>query len=424
MTRGRVCLVTPSYISSTPRVAREADALTAAGFEVRVVFTQGALQAPRAFDADLLARRPWKHAAFRWSNEGAAERIAFHATRVRHFVARSLPQASWPLPGVIERAEGRVYPELARLAAAEPADLFIGHYPDGLAAAAAAARRHGAMLGYDVEDLYADCPFDGPDAEKARQRILSIERRYVGRCSHVSIVSGPIAQIFAERYPGTRPVVVHNCHPWADRVTAIAERVERFPGLSLYWYSQQIGLNRGIQDAIRAIGLVGAPIHLHLRGSLPAEVRDELERCARDCGATTALHFETSIPPDRLLPNAMAYDIGLALETSRSINYFKTVTNKIFFYMAAGLAVVASDTEGQRSILATAPGAGLLYTPRDVDTLASQLAAWSQDPVALAKAKAASLEAARTRWSWERESQGLVEAVARVIAERRQRLAI
>ena len=50
----RICIVTPGYISSTPRVVREADALSAAGYDVRVVFTQGHLENVRGFDEALM----------------------------------------------------------------------------------------------------------------------------------------------------------------------------------------------------------------------------------------------------------------------------------------------------------------------------------------------------------------------------------
>lgn len=48
---GRVCIVTPGYISSTPRVVKEAEALSQAGYRVRVVFSQGDLERARQHDS-------------------------------------------------------------------------------------------------------------------------------------------------------------------------------------------------------------------------------------------------------------------------------------------------------------------------------------------------------------------------------------
>jgi len=403
--------VTPGYLSSTPRVVREADALAAAGYDVRVAFTQGPIEVLRAFDAELLARRPWRTSIFGWSSERRAERWAHFGTGIRHRIAQAIPTDLTDLVGMTERAEGRVYPELAAAARSEPADLFIGHYPVGLAAAARAARRYDAHVGYDVEDLYAETFPEGATWAKPRARILQIESRYVPACSHVSAVSEPVGAAFGERF-GTRPIAIHNCHPWAERDRIDGEsRERRGEALSLFWFSQTVGLDRGLQDAIRAAGLVAAPVQIHVRGSASPEIRHALASLATDCGVGPRLYFHDSCPPEELLSRAAEHDVGLALETEASLNRRLTVTNKLFLYLTAGLAVAASDLPGQRGVLETCPQAGELHAPGDHQTLARQLDRWSTDAVALRGAKHAALEAARTRWNAEAEGRRLVQAV-------------
>jgi glycosyltransferase involved in cell wall biosynthesis len=410
----RICIVTSGYMASTPRVVREADALSAAGFDVRVAFTQGPIDKLREFDEDLLRTRPWRTSIFRWSDRTSGERLAFHKTRLRHHLAKSLPVSAWRIGGIIERAEGRVYPELVALAKSETADLFIGHYPDGLAAAAQAARQHNALLGYDVEDLYPDCFTLTPKTAKARERILGIERRYVHRCVHVSAVSRPVAEAFAVRFNRELPLIVHNCHAWAERNLDGRTVQRQGSDLSLYWFSQTVGLNRGIQDAIRAAGLLSTPVQIHLQGTADGDVVRELQHLAAECGRHVTLRFHGPVPPDELPSRAAEHDIGLALETDETPNRRLAVTNKQFLYLLAGIAIVASDIPGQRSIMDTCPDAGVLYRCRDFQTMASHLQAWIKHPAKLAAAKRASLEAARTRWNWEHESEALVATVDRL----------
>ena len=412
----RVCIVTPGYIASTPRVVREADALAEAGFDVRVVFTQGQLEHVRALDDQVVRNRSWRHAAFRWSSTRSDERWAHVRSGVRHRVALALPASAWSLAGVVERAEGRVYPELGDLAAAEAADLYIGHYPAGLAAACRAARRHGALVAYDVEDLYADTFPDTPEWAVARARIITLERRYVPRCAYVSAVSQPVADAFAARYATRAPIVVHNCHPWRERAAlngAILDR--RGPALSLYWYSQVVGLDRGLQDAIRAAGRLPDAPQIHFRGTVSADVRESLSRLAGECGVAGSLHFHEQCDPGDLLARAAEHDIGLALEFDQALNRQLAVTNKIFLYLTAGLAVGATDVPGQRVVLEAAPGAGALYPPGNSDALAALLSTWQRDPAALARAKAASLAAARTRWNAELEEAKVVAEVSALL---------
>lgn len=415
----RVCVVTPGYISSTPRVVREADALAAAGFDVRVIFAQGQLEEIREFDATVLTDRRWRSASFGWSNGRSEERWDYYRSGIRHRLADMITRSGVAHAAVIDRAEGRVYPELAALAGAEPADLFIGHYPSGLAAAAWAARRHGALLGYDVEDLYADTYPLTQAWERARGRILDIEHRYVPGCAHISAVSGPVADAFQQRYASRPPIIVHNCHPWADRDTMDGQVLDRQgPELSLFWFSQTVGLDRGLQQAIRAIGLSGTPVQLHIRGSVAEDVRAELVRLATLCGAVSSLHFHPICAPAELLSRAAEHDVGLALETEEALNRTLTVTNKLFLYLTAGLAVAATDLPGQRGVLTTCPAAGELHAAEDAETLAAHLRTWARDPDALVKAKQAALQAARTSWNAETEGRRVASAVSALLGNR------
>ena len=413
--RKRVCLVTPGYISSTPRVVREADALTGAGFDVRVVFTQGQLDGVREFDDALVASKPWRASVVRWSSARANERRAYYRSGIRHRVSGALTSWGFTGTGIVERAEGRIYPELARLAAAEPADVFIGHYPTGLAAAAHSAKRHGAALGYDVEDLYADTFADSAQWAPARARIIEIERRYVPKCRHISAVSAPVAEAFAARHGTPLPVVVHNCHPWAERRDLDGRTLDRQgPELSLFWFSQTVGLDRGIQDAIRAAGRLAGRVQVHLRGSVSDDVRRELLSLAAACGVGDALHFHPRCAPAELLSRAAEHDVGLSLETDDALSRRLSATNKLFLYLTAGLAVAATDLPGQRSVLEASLEAGLLHRHGDVETLAAHFERWSQNPEMLAQAKQSALAAARLRWSAEVEGQRLAAAVSQL----------
>src|SRR5439155_447566 len=116
---------------------------------------------------------------------------------------------------------------------------------DGLAAACEAARRHGADVAYDVEDLHSDVLAASPEWARTRKRILRLEERYVPRTAYVTAVTASIARVLAQRHRIPMPIVVHNCHPWSERNESDRLTRDRVgPELSLYWYSQTIGLNR------------------------------------------------------------------------------------------------------------------------------------------------------------------------------------
>ncbi len=415
MERSRsICIVTPAYITSTPRVVKQADALWQAGYNVRVVFSQGNLEYVRRSDEALLKEKPWRYSIVGWSPFRKKEKLLYWKSGFRQHLARRI--SFWGWAKLAEYAEGRVYPELVALAAAEKADLYIGHYPAGLAAAYSAAFYWKTKLGFDAEDLHTE---EGPtDKEglRRRKRIGLIQMRYLPHCSYVSSVSKPVADELSKRYNIAQPVVIHNVFPWSERSRLDGQIKDRKgSSLSLYWYSQVIGEDRGIQDAIRAAGLLEEKVQLHLRGYLSPEVKNRLLNLAKTCGIENNIHFHPPVLPGELLSRAVEHDVGLSLEQGLNLSRKLTITNKFFFYLLAGLAIIATDLPGQRYVFSTFPKAGFLYPPGDYQALAGYLKRFIDDPGLLNSCKQASLQAAQERWNWERESQKLIERIGALL---------
>lgn len=412
MTR-KICIITPGYITSDPRVIKEADCLSRAGFDVRVVFSQGNIEYVRSFDQDVLRDKAWKSESIGWSPDKKDERLLYWKSRFRHYLARNSPP--FLSKRVAAYAQSRVYQELAALAALEQADLYIGHYPAGLSCAALAALQWKARLGYDVEDLYCD---EGPvNREGMRQRrlIRLIEQRHLPGCSYVSCVSELIAEEMVRRYSIKRPAVIHNVFPWAERASLDGKVMDRKPlGLSLYWFSQVIGCDRGLQDVIKAAGLLKENIQIHLRGYLSAENKHKLVRLAKDCGVMDALYFHAPVPPRELLSRASEHDVGLALEQPVDLSRTLTVSNKFFYYSLAGLAILATDVPGQKRFFSVCPDIGAVYPAGNWRSLAACIKSFITKPKRLAECRQASLCAARDKWNWEIESHTLIEAIERV----------
>lgn len=410
-----VVIVTPTYLSSNPRVVKEAEALAAAGLRVAAAFSQGPAMWARPEDVTVSAGRPWQAVAHSWSWSVARERATYAWSTARYHLARRAWQPAGPL-WLATRAECRTYPELARAASRLPASLYVGHYPEGLAAAGAAARRHGAHLAYDAEDLHSDEDLQTPAGDARRSRVMQIERAHLARCAYVSAVSDGVAAALAHRYGVAQPLVVHNAFPWADRRTLDGCRKDRRSEVpTIYWYSQVIGLDRGLQDAIRALGLVRCPFELHIRGFHGDEMASRIRALAEQAGIADRVILHQRVNPTELLSRTAEHDIGLALEQPVSTNRLLTVTNKMFFYMLAGLAIVATDTPGQRRIADQTPGVVRVYTPGDHLALSHILERLLSDPPTLAAQRARALAAARDRWNWETEQVALVRAVNEAI---------
>ncbi|OGW75525.1 MAG: hypothetical protein A2Z72_05820 [Omnitrophica bacterium RBG_13_46_9] len=408
-----VCIITPSYAVSNPRTAKEADALHQAGFNVRVVYSQGNLEDIRKLDELYLKGKQWRWDSVKWSPFRERERMLYLKSYLRHNIYERFPSFLLRFGGLAEYGEGRMYKELAELAASEKADIYIGHYPTGLAAAAFAAFRWQAKFAYDMEDFYAEEKI--PSLQK--KRIETIERRYLPYCSYVTIASELFADEIVRRYKIPPPLIVHNVFPWAAREN-IDNKIKdiRKDGLSLYWFSQVIGEHRGIEDAIKAAGLLKDKVQIHMRGTVYGTMRRKILALAHKCGVKDAIYFHPPAVPEELLSRTAEHDVGLALEEPLCcLNRNLSISNKIFLYLLAGLAIAASDTLGQRNVVSSCPDAGFIYKSGDYRSLADNLNRLIQDPVRLRRCKEASLTAAHERWNWERESEKFVEKLKNIL---------
>lgn len=106
------------------------------------------------------------------------------------------------------------------------------------------------------------------------------------------------------------------------------------------------------------------------------------------------------------------HHIGLALEQKQPLNRDLTVTNKILQYLLCGLAVAATDTEGQREVAVRAAGAVQLCGAENPAGLAKILNGWAGDLTSLQNARVLARKAAEERYCWENETPKLVRLVA------------
>lgn len=409
----RYCLVAPNPLCTNPRLVKEADALAAAGHEVRVVALAVNARAT-AVDREIMATRRWRveYVDTDWDSRAGALRRGGWA-----IVQRGARKAfDRRLPGAVVRdhAMSRFLRSLAARVASAPADVVIAHNLAALPAAARAARRLGARLGFDIEDLHAGELPDSPEHDGERALVRAVEAHYLPRCDYLTASSPGIADAIVEDYGVRRPTVVLNTFPAEAPVGDGAPWRDRRDGApSLYWFSQTTGPDRGIEDVIEALGVMTTPAQLYLRGAVAPGYGERVLALAAARGCADRVHFLDLVSPEELVRRSAEHDVGLALEPPNTRNRDLAVTNKLFTYMVAGLAVAATATTGQRAVLAGRDVGAFLYAPGDVQSLAQQLDALLASPERLAEAKRKAREAASREFSWAREAERLVSYLAR-----------
>src|SRR5262249_55542032 len=121
------------------------------------------------------------------------------------------------------------------------------------------------------------------------------------------------------------------------------------------------------------------------------------------------------VPNEELLSRVAEHDIGFAGEMKYCRSRDLTVTNKILYYLLAGLAVVASDTAGQREVAKQASGAVLLYPSGDASTLAAHINELLESQKKLEGAKTAALRAAMKTFCWDRQESTMLRSIGEAI---------
>ena len=412
----KITLVTNAHISYNPRLLKEADALCDAGHDVRVVAVTNDLQRMMG-DEIILAGRGWRCTRLNFAREHGDGRLKWAVSGLRMKAYTALARVFFGF-GTAEKAFCRYLPETARAVMEEKADLYIAHNLQALPVAAKAARAANGLLGFDVEDFHVS-EDSGELADSLQQKLKEyIMGKYIRDCIHLSATSEAMADALVESFGVRRPVVIYNVFPLEYRAGVLSPEDRRAgPGsgdnrsYTAYWFSHVVSLDRGLQDFIRAMPLVNRRIELHLRGGIHGDAREKLLGLAAENGVTDQLHFHPPIHAEDLVRDASNYDFGLALEQPVSRNRLITVTNKIFTYILAGIAVIATDTPGQREVMAQAQGAGILYEPGDFKSLAAHVNGLLEGDK-LMSAKRRAWRIGQSRFNWDCEKSKLLASVA------------
>lgn len=407
----RICLVSSSHLGSNPRLVKEADALHAAGYEVRVV-SADVSESVRTRDADVLRRAGWRHVPV-----GRGTRLG-HATRVACQRVAAIAQSILPRSTVALSAwrESWLWHRLADVAASEPADLFIGHNLPALPAVVAASDRVGSACAFDVEDDHClELPPNERNSARYRGRDGMLAK-LLPRCRYVTAASPGIAAAIAARYD-VPTNLVQNVFPLSEREgLAPAPRTLGSP-LRFYWYSQTVGLDRGLSELIHLLGLSRTRVTLTIRGDAEPHVAAKLSREAMDAQVT--LRLEPLAAPGEMTRLAAEHDIGVCFELADG-NRGIAAANKLYTYVLAGMPMLLSampahiafaEQLGTSANGMAGANAALLVDPND-ENAPRRLSEWLAQSDELAAASRRLWEIGTERLNWDVEKDKFLGIVS------------
>lgn len=408
----RVCIVGSGSLSSNPRLLKEADALQSAGYDVTTVVCDYT-DALRPADDEIAANVPWR------VKRVSRPVLGRYTSKMARQFARLLGGMNVALPvALAAEAYGGPARALKRAAVAVVADLYIAHYVPSLPAASAAASRHGGMLAFDAEDFHSGEGTGGPEQDLRMAMVRRVESACLPSCAYATAASPMIGRAYAEQYGIPAPVTILNVFPTSMAPSALAAPTAGSKDmLRAYWFSQTIGLDRGLQSFIQAMARTRRAVTLDVRGSNRWGHGDALLALARDLGIAGRVRLLPLAPPQQMAVLASDYDVGLSLETEVTESRRLCLTNKIFTYLLGGVPVLMSDTPAQCALAPDLGAAAAVVSLSDPDGIAAALDRLAATDM-LASAKETAAKLGRERYNWDREKGILLDLVAGAFARR------
>lgn len=387
MSRRKVAIVSAIQIIDNPRVVKEADALSELGLDVEVLAAIHSTEALERING-LLSGRRWVHTpVIDWTKRelgsSLRNRIMRASTRVTREAARRFDFESHRQLGVTTVA-------LSRAALASRADLCSLHLEAALWTGKVLADR-GLPFRMDVEDWYSEDGLPSDRAARPIKLMKRLERLLLNRAVHATTTSHALARALAQEYGCAPPEIVYNSFPTEERALTDRRQLDRKSHAvpSITWFSQTIGPGRGLEALLDGVSQLNCEFELHLRGTPRAGYLEKLLH-GRSDAIRRSVHVHRQVPQAELLSRLMEHDIGYCGELSDCRSRDLTITNKILEYMRAGLAIVASDTAGQREVAEKMPGAVTLFRQGDAESMVQTLRGLIGAPNLLRAAKQAS----------------------------------
>lgn len=404
-----IVIVTSAQPSANPRAVKEAIALSEAGYKVAVVYCPLSPWTDD-FDKILFSQYPeiqWVQAGY----HSCKQSFLYKYARLRRKLYEVLYKSKRSSNKNFERALILFSQELYNKALTLPADIYIGHNLGALPVVVKLAKKKKVKVGFDAEDFHS-----GELSPHTFQHQLAVrcEEHYLSQLDYLTTSSPLISEKYQVTYNLKPPVTVINTFSKKN----MAEKLEPYKIgdiLKLFWFSQVVAKNRGVEDVIAAMGICsknGINIQLSLMGNCTREMKDFFFQLVKNAGLKIEqINFINPKPVEEIFAVASQHHIGLALESVSNINRQLCLTNKILSYPLAGLAIIATSTLAQNDLFTKYDGMGVVYEDGNIGALSSLLNQYSTHESLVNTHRGKALAYAAGTLNWEYEQKNLLAVI-------------
>jgi len=353
-----ILLVSSGQPSANPRLVKEVSALVNEGYQVKVLYCP---LSPWADEYDKILFKKYNNVE--WIKVGfhpKNDRFKYLLARARQKIYKLVYKVFGDFKDTAIKSMVLFSQELTKVALKHKADVYIGHNLGALPAVIKAAKLRGAKASFDFEDFHRG---EGKANEVPWVKTMQIENKYIPFLHSATAASPLINAAYKNLYPSLIIETINNCFPLKYAVSEI--KLMPTNPLKLFWFSQTIGKNRGLETVIQAMAKINTT-EFTILGYHTDSIKNYFLNYAKEYKVDPQrLHFLLPVDESEITSFASQHHIGLSTDIPITNNRDICLTNKIFMYMLAGNAIILTKTKAHKLLIKENPGFGYLFNWTD-----------------------------------------------------------
>ena len=284
------------------------------------------------------------------------------------------------------------------------ADILVSNDLDTLLANTLIHQLKGTSLVYDSHEYFTEVP-ELIHRPKVQRIWECIESYCFPKLDKIITVNQSIAQKYEQKY-NKKLRVVRNVSPLFEFQNVPTKSELGLPEDKILLILQGSGINvdRGGEELIEAMRFL-PECALLIVGS--GDVLEQLKKRVKELSLEQNVLFFGRQPYEKMMYYTYHADIGLTLDKPSNENYLFSLPNKVFDYIHAGTAIVASNLPEVASVVKKHK-VGKIIPSHDPKAIAETIQSLAQNPELLAELKQNCL-AAKHLENWENEVQTIAD---------------
>jgi glycosyltransferase involved in cell wall biosynthesis len=405
----KIVFVTSAQPSANPRMLKSAITLSELGYEVMVIYARISEWATN-FDLQLFEDQK----NIKWIGVGFTHQKSFYFYFIR---AR---QKFWKIFNSLtlcrfittSKSFTLYSEELENMALRNRGDLYIGHNLGALRAVILAAKKFNSKSIFDFEDFYS-----GEHAEDSiyNKIIKKYESKYLSKIQFATASSPLIANIYKSHYSHLKIQTFLNVFS----INYAPQYIVPYTGgpLKIFWFSQYVGLDRGLQNILKAISYFEkGDVQFTILGNCKPDRKEYLLNMITGLNIDqNVIEFHEVVSEIILFEIMNKHHVGIASEVVNVVNRDVCLTNKIFSYILSGLALAITKTNAQSQFLIDNEKIGFLYSSDDDKALFQGLKSYKQNPSLLNQHRENALVLAKKKYNWESQNKPWLSLINDII---------